>query len=329
MYCRICDLAHLDTHTRFRLTFRTTSEPKQYHKLLLFRLSPLIANNPDLYCMESICPHMGAGLSHAPITITSAGDEDKVEAADDMAGDLDERLNIALEQEMKDMEDIVDPGSKTITCPWHRYDFDLDTGQSSTGMSMCVYKVEVRACGVDGGREVWVEEPELEGTERDAAGDSTNGSGQWEVVELRGVSEEFADPPPVAASSQHACATNSAPANPSLPSTTTPLPALPPTLIQSALLILRTPNPTQKISLTRQALQALRSGTFKTLNPTKRDKEMAKALFDPEEGCGWRAEEGKEGFVPPREGLEEVEPGKVGKRGKGGSEKSRILMLRM
>ncbi|KAJ8689254.1 hypothetical protein PTI98_013295 [Pleurotus ostreatus] len=66
--------------------------------------------------------------------------------------------------------------SVVAVCPWHGYDFDLKTGKSETGLQTCTYDVEVR------GDAVWVETP-------------TDGS-EWRLVELRHVSEDFADPLP-------------------------------------------------------------------------------------------------------------------------------------
>jgi nitrite reductase/ring-hydroxylating ferredoxin subunit len=86
--------------------------------------------------MESTCPHLGADLSHADLELDPDPDMEEMTAA--------------------------------IVCPWHRYDFDLRTGESSTGLKACAYAVEVR------GQDVWVGSP---------------GEGTWEVVEKRPVSE--------------------------------------------------------------------------------------------------------------------------------------------
>lgn len=56
-----------------------------------------------------------------------------------------------------------------LTVYLERYDFDLKTGKSETGLQTCTYDVEVR------GDAVWVETP-------------TDGS-EWRLVELRPVSE--------------------------------------------------------------------------------------------------------------------------------------------
>lgn len=57
----------------------------------------------------------------------------------------------------------------------HRYDFDLQTGKSDTGLKACTYKVEVKTDPEDNQDKVYMEEPE-------------GGTG-WKVVELRPVSE--------------------------------------------------------------------------------------------------------------------------------------------
>lgn len=313
----ICQLSHLSTHTRFALTLRTQPSSNQYHRLLLFRLSPLVEDGtPELYCMESTCPHMGAPLSHAPLTVDPAGDEasgsrntlsDVVDGDQDDQDLIDRTLNIALAPELasEDIEDLI--GSRTITCPWHHYDFDLVTGESPVGIQACVYDVKVEKGNV------WVKGPELD------EGD------EWEVVEVKGVSEDFADPPPGSHHQVISTVNSSRKAtDDKATSSSTELPPLPRTLVQAAILILNTPNPLHKIELTRQASRALRQGTFQSILPTKKDLSLVRETFDKARYEG----EGIRGFTPPREGLKEVEPWIGGKRGKGGNEKSRILMIR-
>jgi hypothetical protein len=92
--------------------------------------------------MESTCPHLGADLSHADIEDTDTG--------------------------------------LVAVCPWHRYDFDLRTGHSETGLTACTYRVETRPDESDSkgpSLMVWIESPPCED------------DGLWEVVELRPVSE--------------------------------------------------------------------------------------------------------------------------------------------
>ncbi|CAE7180501.1 unnamed protein product, partial [Rhizoctonia solani] len=123
-----------------------------------------------------------------------------------------------------------------VVCPWHRYDFDLKTGESSTGLKACAYPVELRD------KDVWIGAP---------------GEGEWEVVEKRPVSEGQRD---------------------------------------------------HTVALTRKAAAAWRTGK---ITSTGQKKDSTPSPPD----------------VPPRENLVTVEPGKVGKRGKAGSERSRIAIL--
>ena len=271
---------------------------------------------------------MGAPLSHAPVTIDPPAVEDEPQTpassssnstarqlTDDTSEQdlIDRTLDLSLVPEMMetDMEDLV--GGRTITCPWHHYDFDLITGESPVGIKACTYDVRVE------GGDVWVQAPdELEDDE------------SWEVVEVKGVSEEYSDPPPARSTTTSQPTTGQSPSTSggnhdgSSNPTPTALPQLPKTLIQSAILILKTPNPTQKISLTRQTTSALRQGTFQSILPTKKDLALVRQTFDK----GEYEAKGLRGFTPPREGLKEVDSWGGAKRGKGGNEKSRILMIR-
>lgn len=155
----------------------------------------------------------------------------------------------AVREALSDVQALADWVS-SLVCG--RYDFDLRTGKSETGLKACTYAVELRSAPneAEGSAnvEVWVEAP-----------DSDN----WELVELRPVSEgwcdspvgfrslapkmlfsiwlEFADPPMSLA-------------NLSLNDTTTDKasPAVdegpePKTLLDWAVLILNTPNPELKV----------------------------------------------------------------------------------
>lgn len=132
-----------------------------------------------------------------------------------------------------------------------RYDFDLQTGHSDTGLRACTYAVEVRTDPVDEVEKVWVEAPS-EGRD-------------WRLVECRPVSEgsfsfgtndielnvllldtEFADPPqaPVDISdlSIEDLETEMEPV--------VPVENPPTTLMEWAVLILNTPHPTLKVMAT-------------------------------------------------------------------------------
>jgi len=56
-----------------------------------------------------------------------------------------------------------------------RYDFDLKTGKSETGLRACTYVVEVKSDPEDGVERVFMEEPD--------------GGSNWRLIELRPVSE--------------------------------------------------------------------------------------------------------------------------------------------
>lgn len=185
-----------------------------------------------------------------------------------------------------------------------QYDFQLSTGESSTGLSSCVYAVEIR----DGA--VWIETP----PPADAA---------WEVVEVRPVTEG-------------ACATDAAFAQiprdaPQAPQASTDAPAptfdwatVPPpdpaprTLCAWATLVLSTADPLAKVAYTQYAAESFRSGQCRAIGGGRWDAHGAWVTPESETPPAW----------PPRLPSERrVEPGAEGKRGKGGTERSRIALL--
>ncbi|KAI0160175.1 beta-1,4-xylosidase [Xylariaceae sp. FL1272] len=97
-------------------------------RLILFRLprikatleSPIAHGTEwDFYAMEAQCPHAGGPMTEAQV----------------------------------DIED----SSYIASCPWHAYDFNLDTGESSYGLKACTFPVDIQA-----GR-VILQFPEAEG----------------------------------------------------------------------------------------------------------------------------------------------------------------------
>ncbi|TFK20176.1 DUF455-domain-containing protein [Coprinopsis marcescibilis] len=213
------------SHSRFLLSLR--SKENVYSSLILFRLSSsddtkayneaIDSNERDaysqIYIMESACPHLGADMSHADIEECES--------------------------------------SVVAVCPWHRYDFDLSTGKSDTGLKACTFKVQVRRDEEDGVMKVYmVELPE--------------GGTDWRVVELRPVSEEFADPPPPppvqSESHQSAPTPQEREMDPVVP-----LEDPPTTLMEWAVLILNTPHPTLKVERTKQAVHLFRTGKLKSI----------------------------------------------------------------
>ncbi|KAK8853153.1 hypothetical protein IAR55_003854 [Kwoniella newhampshirensis] len=281
-FVRICPLKATLSHTRFHLSLRTIDPPVIYHRLLLFRI-----NKPDSSVVDE--EHQTAGPSwKAP----------ELYCMEETCPHLGAPMSHA---EIQDIED-----AKAIVCPWHQYDFDLRDGSSSTGLQACTYEVQVK--GSENDAEVWVEAPHAEGS---------TSSREWELVEMRGVSEEFLDPPPIplASLSINSGYGDSTPSRTTFPASAATLPdVLPNSLLGFSHLVLRTANPELKCLLTREAVTRLRAGKLKSIRPTmgeiKREREQEGGLLD----------------EPPRE-VEPIAPGRVGRRGKGGSEKSRILML--
>ncbi|KAG8833801.1 hypothetical protein FRC17_010042 [Serendipita sp. 399] len=204
--------------------------------------------------MEAQCPHLGADLSHAEI----------------------EEYN----------DDIV------AVCPWHRYDFNLRTGVSETGLRACVYEVQLRSTEEGDAEDLWIETPPS--------------AEIWEVVDVRPVSEAFAETPQSNNTSELDGTLTAAPSD----SKVEPIvPENPPsTLLEWAVLILNTANAELKVQRTRHAVSMFQTGQLKSIGRRK------DAPLPP--------------VVPPREdGMILVDPTKVAKRGKGGSLKSRITML--
>ncbi|KAF8150689.1 hypothetical protein B0H34DRAFT_729858 [Crassisporium funariophilum] len=228
---QIAHLRDLLSHFRYFITLR--SQEGHYHSLILFRLSSgqglehdndvpeqgqqaaahvteSLDNNRQIYVMESTCPHLGADLSHA---------------------------------EIEECETSV-----VAVCPWHRYDFDLKTGKSETGLRACTYAVEVRNDSEDGLEVVFMEAPD--------------GGKNWRLIELRPVSEEFADPPPPVLMKK---VSQSPLAEPREDEPLVPTHDAPTTLMQWAVLILNTPNPTLKVERTRHAVQLFRTGKLASI----------------------------------------------------------------
>ncbi|KAF9483718.1 DUF455-domain-containing protein [Pholiota conissans] len=225
---QIAPFRDLLSHFRFHLTLR--SQEGRYHSLILFRLatandagssalghgrlSPAKScptdetSNADkqIYVMEANCPHLGADMSHADIEECETG--------------------------------------VVAVCPWHRYDFDLKTGKSETGLKACTYNVEVRVDDDDGLERVYMETPE--------------GGSNWRLIELRPVSEDFADPPP-AVPVRHIPQVLQ-PEEPREEEPVVPTTNAPTTLIQWAVLILNTPNPILKVERTRHAADLFFTG---------------------------------------------------------------------
>ncbi|KZW03303.1 DUF455-domain-containing protein [Exidia glandulosa HHB12029] len=263
-FTHVGNLNDLQSHSRYTITLRSKADASAYKSLILFRLAAAEDGHEQLYAMESACPHLGADMSHADIE--DFGDDEH--------------------------------GSLVAVCPWHRYDFDLTTGHSETGLRACVFAVELRPSATEDptSRSVWIESPEP-------------AAGGWELVERRPVSEEFA-----VTNGQNGQSAADLPQCP--PSTTTmdlepvvPEADAPKTLVEWAVLILNTSNPVLKVARTRHAVHLYRTGKIKSVGQNSKNAP-------------------KPPDTPPRDGTaQSVDPGKTGRRGKGGSVKSRISML--
>jgi uncharacterized ferritin-like protein (DUF455 family) len=213
--------------------------------------------------------------------------------------------------EEEDIEDAV------IVCPWHEYDFSLRTGESSTGLKACVFPVEEH----DG--YVWIQAPLLE---------LNNGNNaetqQWELIEIRPVSEA-ATRAREGAMQQLADNVNATSIEESkkleVSSDLSTSVRTPKTLVEWAVLILNTPEPRLKIQYTRDACRAFRNGECRTIGGGRWNRNDANAKNNSQ----WsRSPEEQPPAVPPRlADAKIVQPGQIGRRGKGGSERSRIAML--
>jgi uncharacterized ferritin-like protein (DUF455 family)/nitrite reductase/ring-hydroxylating ferredoxin subunit len=254
---------------RHHITLRHRTITNRYHSLLLFSFPKPenVDNAHQFYCMEAVCPHLGAPLENASIY--------------DVEG-----------EEEEDIEDAV------IVCPWHEYDFSLRSGESSTGLKACVFAVEVRSDG-----QVWVQQPGTEGSEE-----------AWDVIEVRPVSE-------APTQGREVKELHTAMQNVSLEqhSLVDPEPT-PKTLVEWAVLVLNTPEPKQKVHYTRLAARAFRSGQCRIIGGGRWNEA--------EERMWLRKESETPPAIPPRlSDAKVVRPGQEGRRGKGGSERSRIAML--
>jgi uncharacterized ferritin-like protein (DUF455 family)/nitrite reductase/ring-hydroxylating ferredoxin subunit len=293
------------------LRHRATQE---YHSLLLFAFPTVSADaapskqpQPTYYCMESTCPHLGAPLENAVIECNQAD----------------------VEEEIEDM---------VVVCPWHEYDFSLSTGESSHGISACVYACQVRQ------GQLYIETPKPTRICDDVT--SALDDSQWQLIELRPVSElapsvsarhDVARNLHLAASQLHLTDTcSSSPsslnadgmpkADEAKASTRIlPLDPLPKTLVAWAVLILTTSEPARKVAYTRLAAQAFRSGNCQIIGGggwvSTGDGEMQMRTWISKE------EETPPERPPRRKEEVCVRPGQEGKRGRGGTEKSRIAIL--
>lgn len=330
---RVASVEKLASSSRHHITLRHP-DTQEYHSLLIFSFPPPTAKNVGItdqlapsstsssavpshdtyYCMEATCPHLGAPLENATIEANDV----------DLDTDFDD-----------DIEDLV------VVCPWHEYDFSLRTGESSHGVSACVYACSVRQDTLY----IQAPLPTKLGTDQDAH----SACSKWELVELRPVSETLAGVASRqdAVQSLHAqtallslSSVNTQPqpltiervARHDLPNNDadkcdaplTPPWRRPKTLVEWAVLVLNTSDPVGKVEYTRMAAKAFRSGECKLIGGGQWHTSDASTgrrewITKPQETAPER---------PPRSKEEvRVRPGQEGKRGRGGTEKSRIAIL--
>lgn len=142
---RLGALEDFTSGDRYLLTLLSLSSSQQSERqIVLFRLARMGIDR--FYAIESECPHAGGPMLDAEV--------------------------VAEEPETDDIEDLFD--NVVAVCPWHSYDFNLITGESSTGFHACTWRAFVDE-GPDGTRAVFLEGPES--------------SGDWLVKSIEGVSE--------------------------------------------------------------------------------------------------------------------------------------------
>ena len=142
---RLGALEDFTSSDRYLLTLLSlsSSQPSE-RQIVLFRLARMGIDR--FYAIESECPHAGGPMLDAEV--------------------------VAEEPETDDIEELFD--NVVAVCPWHSYDFNLITGESSTGFHACTWRAFVDE-GPDGTRAVFLEGPES--------------SGDWLVRSIEGVSE--------------------------------------------------------------------------------------------------------------------------------------------
>jgi nitrite reductase/ring-hydroxylating ferredoxin subunit len=202
------------------------------------------------------------------------------------------------ELEAEAQRDITDVEDTVVVCPHHEWSWSLRTGESDhspAGMRACTFAVSVQ----DG--MLSVEAPQLE----------QNAPGSWLLVESRPVSERFYEPKPAADAGPSSSQVQLVAPDP-----------VPQSLTAWASLVLNTANPRLKVHYTRLAAAAWRDARCTRVGGGRWN-------FDDSEAPEWRRkpEETPPG-IPPRDQLNVVRPGHEAKRGKGGTERGRIALLR-
>ncbi|CAO1631845.1 unnamed protein product [Parajaminaea phylloscopi] len=348
-WVRIGTASSLLASHRHHITLRTTTTtPIFYQSILLFSFqNPTVTSSHakrTWYAMVSQCPHLGAPLESAPVRRADPGHgSSQVECSNEALpnGDPDGEA-IDFEEDEDDIEDAV------IVCPWHEYDFDLKTGESTTGLRACTFEVRVVSPDDAAGEEM----VEVANPAREDDGRAT----EWEVTEVRPVSESFpgtgrSNSTQAAAESLHRAAEglNISDKQGGKPedaldatasSSVLPPDPLPKTLVAWACLILDTASPAHKVAYTRMAAEAFRTGECKVIGggrwsaASKPDQSTVDCTEQQQDRKHsdrvWlRKPEETPPDTPPREAhVTTVRAGsEATRRGKGGSLRSRVTML--
>ncbi|KAH9819131.1 hypothetical protein DFH28DRAFT_1122721 [Melampsora americana] len=124
-------------------------------------------------------------------------------------------------------------------CPWHNYDFDLRTGESSSGIKACIIRTIIK--DIHGIRYLFFDE-----IEDDCQPDEEN---QYKLISILPISQRFAIPEPDQTDLMN-----------SMPNQT------PTSLLSWASLILKTSNPIQKIQFTRHSISLFKSNQLSISN---------------------------------------------------------------
>ncbi|CAO1626959.1 unnamed protein product [Sympodiomycopsis kandeliae] len=355
----------LSSH-RHHITLRSKTKPITYHTILLFHfdnfsssqernvekrsmvechgtndapsefsLPPTASHSRakrNWYAMVAQCPHLGAPLESAAVRRVERSDKSQEPDNKDDDASSDFSFN---EEEEEEIEDAV------IVCPWHEYDFDLSTGESSTGMNACVYKVRTIGGAVQDDGDNLTATVQVENMRRD----DDDRVSEWEIVEIRAVSEAFPSGPHSQISTAEglsiqglslkdkedpsndeqnptSASRNSTTVDAKASSSVLPPEPRPKTLVAWACLILNTPTPAKKVAYTRMAADAFRSGECKIIGGGRWTKDS-----DGKKVWTRKADETPPEYPPREEHMKVVRPGSEQRRGKGGSERSRVAML--
>lgn len=252
-----------DSH-RYVLSYRSYRDPSLHATTLIYRhaSAPDDEAGKDWWAITGECPHLGAPLEHG-----------------------------AIEHGGGDIEDLGDDpySAPIIICPWHSYDFSMDTGESSSGLRACTYAVETRD------EILFVEPPgdlgddfRLLGVRAVSEGESRKSWLLIRNVPVLTINAEFAE---------------SATLEPTPDFFTAP----PKTLVAFCRLVLLTSDPDAKVALTREMVRQFRSGELKTIG-------TADDLPPPDE--------------PPRpKSTVTVAPGKARRIGRGGTAETRVRLM--